>query len=42
MNNTFNWHAVDWSIVGPALIAGLLVLSTHVPLGRQAQRHRLH
>jgi zinc/manganese transport system permease protein len=28
-------HAVDWSIVGPALIAGLLVLTTHVPLGLQ-------
>jgi zinc/manganese transport system permease protein len=38
MNNTLNWHAVDWSIVGPALIAGLLVLSTHVPLGRQVLR----
>ncbi len=30
-----NLHAVDWSIVGPALIAGLLVLATHVPLGLQ-------
>ncbi|MGE5452555.1 MAG: metal ABC transporter permease [Acidobacteriota bacterium] len=29
------WHAVDWSIVGPALLAGLLVLATHVPLGLQ-------
>jgi len=28
-------HAVDWSIVGPALVAGLLVLTTHVPLGLQ-------
>jgi zinc/manganese transport system permease protein len=25
---------VDWSIIGPALAAGLLVLSTHVPLGQ--------
>jgi zinc/manganese transport system permease protein len=25
----------DWSIVGPALAAGLLVLSTHVPLGQE-------
>ncbi len=33
-----SWHAVDWSIVGPALIAGLLVLSTHVPLGLQVLR----
>ncbi|MEJ6006261.1 metal ABC transporter permease [Paucibacter sp. AS339] len=28
-----NWAAMDWAILGPALIAGLLVLSTHVPLG---------
>ena len=28
-------HTVDWSIVGPALVAGLLVLSTHVPLGQR-------
>ncbi len=28
-------HPVDWSIVGPALVAGLLVLTTHVPLGMQ-------
>lgn len=29
------WHPpmLDWSIVGPALVAGLLVLATHVPLG---------
>ena len=30
---TFTAHALDWSILGPALIAGLLVLATHVPLG---------
>lgn len=30
-----HWHAVDWSIVGPALLAGLLVLATHVPLGQR-------
>lgn len=29
---------IDWGIVGPALIAGLLVLSTHVPLGMQVLR----
>lgn len=29
-----NWELVDWSIIGPALAAGLLVLSTHVPLGQ--------
>lgn len=26
---------IDWSIVGPALAAGLVVLSTHVPLGQE-------
>ena len=30
-----NWELVDWSILGPALVAGLLVLSTHVPLGQE-------
>lgn len=30
-----NWHALDWGILGPALAAGLLVLATHVPLGRR-------
>ena len=30
-----NWSALDWGIVGPALVAGLLVLATHVPLGVQ-------
>jgi zinc/manganese transport system permease protein len=30
-----NWGVLDWGILGPALIAGLLVLSTHVPLGKQ-------
>ncbi len=30
-----NWSALDWGILGPALIAGLLVLATHVPLGMQ-------
>ena len=29
---------IDWSIVGPALIAGLIVLSTHVPLGQEVLR----
>lgn len=28
----------DWTIVGPALIAGLIVLSTHVPLGQEVLR----
>jgi zinc/manganese transport system permease protein len=30
-----NWAALDWTILGPALIAGLLVLATHVPLGME-------
>ncbi len=28
-------EAFDWSIIGPALAAGLVVLSTHVPLGQE-------
>jgi zinc/manganese transport system permease protein len=30
-----NWGAIDIGILGPAFIAGLLVLATHVPLGSQ-------
>lgn len=30
-----NWSAVDLSILGPALIAGLLVTATHIPLGQR-------
>ncbi len=30
-----NWAALDIGILGPALVAGLLVLVTHVPLGSQ-------
>jgi zinc/manganese transport system permease protein len=30
-----NFDALDFSILGPAFCAGLLVLATHVPLGRQ-------
>lgn len=33
-----NWQGLDISILGPALVAGLLVLSTHVPLGRVVLR----
>ena len=29
-----NWDVLDWTILGPAMAAGLLVLSTHVPLGQ--------
>jgi zinc/manganese transport system permease protein len=29
-----DWDALDWTIIGPALAAGLLVLWTHVPLGQ--------
>lgn len=30
-----NWSAIDFSILGPALLAGLLVTATHVPLGQR-------
>jgi zinc/manganese transport system permease protein len=33
-----NWQWVDFSIIGPAIVAGMLVLSTHVPLGREVLR----
>lgn len=26
---------LDWTIIGPALVAGLIILSTHVPLGQE-------
>jgi len=29
---------IDWSIIGPAFASGLLVLSTHVPLGQEVLR----
>ncbi|MGI9249471.1 MAG: metal ABC transporter permease [Woeseiaceae bacterium] len=29
---------IDWGIVGPALVAGIIVLSTHVPLGQEVLR----
>ncbi len=32
---TLNWDGLDLSILGPACVAGLIVLSTHVPLGKQ-------
>jgi zinc/manganese transport system permease protein len=32
---TLNWEGLDVSILGPACVAGLIVLSTHVPLGKQ-------
>ena len=32
---TFNWQGLDIAILGPACVAGLIVLSTHVPLGKQ-------
>ena len=31
-------HAVTWSILWPALIAGLIVAASHVPLGMQVLR----
>jgi zinc/manganese transport system permease protein len=33
-----NWELLDWTIIGPALVAGFLVLSTHVPLGQEVLR----
>lgn len=30
-----NFEAVDISILGPAMVAGMLVIATHVPLGRR-------
>lgn len=33
-----NWELLDWYIIGPAMAAGLLVLSTHVPLGQVVLR----
>ncbi|MCP4044752.1 MAG: metal ABC transporter permease [Gammaproteobacteria bacterium] len=30
-----NIELLNWSILGPAIVAGLLVLSTHVPLGQE-------
>lgn len=38
MNDALHLHPIDWGIVGPALLAALLVLATHVPLGRQVLR----
>ena len=35
MNLQLNWEGLDISILGPACLAGLIVLSTHVPLGKQ-------
>ena len=35
MNGSLHLGALDWGILGPALIAGVLVLATHVPLGMQ-------
>jgi zinc/manganese transport system permease protein len=32
---TLNWQGLDIAILGPACVAGLIVLSTHVPLGKQ-------
>lgn len=30
-----NMEFLDWTILGPAMVAGFLVLSTHVPLGQE-------
>ncbi|WP_455212238.1 metal ABC transporter permease [Kaarinaea lacus] len=33
-----SWDSLDIAILGPAFLAGLLVLSTHVPLGQEVLR----
>jgi len=33
-----NLDLLDWTIIGPAFVAGLIVLSTHVPLGHEVLR----
>jgi zinc/manganese transport system permease protein len=33
-----NLELLDWTILGPAIAAGVLVLSTHVPLGEEVLR----
>lgn len=35
MSLAVNWEGLDAGILGPACVAGLIVLSTHVPLGKQ-------
>ena len=30
-----SWDLLDWTIIGPAIVAGLIILSTHVPLGHE-------
>jgi len=35
MSLELNWDGLDASILGPACLAGLIVLATHVPLGKQ-------
>ncbi|PIV36136.1 MAG: zinc/manganese transporter permease [Lysobacterales bacterium CG02_land_8_20_14_3_00_62_12] len=35
MNWALNWAGLDLGILGPAALAGVIVLATHVPLGRQ-------
>lgn len=33
-----NWESLDLSILGPAFLAGILVISTHVPMGQEVLR----
>ena len=33
-----NWDSLDIAILGPAFLAGILVLSTHVPMGQEVLR----
>jgi len=32
------WNSIELTIIGPAMLAGMLVLSTHVPMGREVLR----
>ncbi len=36
-----NWAAIDISILGPALVAGLLITLTHVPLGQRVLQRNI-
>lgn len=38
MSLAINWEGLDIGILGPACLAGLIVLGTHVPLGTQVLR----
>ena len=37
-----SFDSLDLSILGPAFLAGLLVLATHVPLGQQVLKQEVN